>query len=64
MKSHRRRVERMRREYRENANAMRERLEKYARAATCANLPTVRVIKDWHQDEHGCISRQVGSGHE
>jgi hypothetical protein len=48
----------MRREYSETTIAMRER---HANETVCSNLPKARVIKGWHLDEDGNLSRQVGS---
>ena len=54
----RRRLTQMRREYSETTIAMRER---HANETVCSNLPKARVIKGWHLDEDGNLSRQVGS---
>jgi hypothetical protein len=48
----------MRRKYPVTLLEIRERM---ANQAACSNLPKVRVLKDWYEDEDGNICRQVGA---
>ena len=54
----RKRLIRMRRKYPVTLLEIRERM---ANQAACSNLPKVRVLKDWYEDEDGNICRQVGA---